>query len=174
MGHATYCTLSEDHNTICDHYLCRGQALARVRSIGVDPQIRFADPSDLDAVLDVWRRAEAEPSVSDDRESLMRLLAHGQSPLLVAELDGNVVGTLIAAWDGWRGNLYRLAVVPEHRRRGIARDLVRRGEQEMAGRGAVRFAGIVVADHDGATSFWDAAGYERQSQRLRFVKNCGP
>jgi ribosomal protein S18 acetylase RimI-like enzyme len=37
------------------------------------------------------------------------------------------VGTLVAAWDGWRGNMYRLAVLPEHRRAGIGRELVDAG-----------------------------------------------
>jgi ribosomal protein S18 acetylase RimI-like enzyme len=37
----------------------------------------------------------------------------------VAEGDGEIVGALIAAWDGWRGNMYRLAVREGHRREGI-------------------------------------------------------
>jgi ribosomal protein S18 acetylase RimI-like enzyme len=134
-------------------------------------RIRPSGPDDVVAVLDVWRRAEAEPSVTDDADSVRRLVAHDSHALLVAEVDGEIVGTLIAAWDGWRGNLYRLAVVPEHRRRGIARALVAHGEREMERRGAIRLTAIVVEDHDGATGFWDAAGYTRQSRRLRFVKN---
>jgi ribosomal protein S18 acetylase RimI-like enzyme len=136
----------------------------------MNPQIRGARHDDLGAVLDVWRRAGAEPSVSDDLDSLRRLLEEG-SCLLVAEVDGTIVGTLIAAWDGWRANLYRLAVVPELRRSGIALALVRHGEREMQHRGAVRLTAIVVEDQIDATRFWDAAGYERQSRRLRFVKN---
>jgi len=72
-------------------------------------------------VLAVWRAAEVVPSVSDDAGSLRRLLDTSDDALLIAEVDGRVVGTLIAAWDGWRGNLYRLAVLPSWRRRGIAR-----------------------------------------------------
>jgi ribosomal protein S18 acetylase RimI-like enzyme len=41
--------------------------------------------------------------------------------LLVAEIDGVLAGSLIAAWDGWRGSFYQPAVSPEHRRRGLAR-----------------------------------------------------
>ena len=136
--------------------------------------MRPCAPDELDAVLAVWRRAEAEPSVSDDLESLRRLVAHDPGSLLVAELDGEIVGTLIAAWDGWRGNLYRLAVLPEHRRHGFGRELVRHAELELRRQGAIRVAAVVVEDHDPATGFWLAAGYERQSLRLRFVKNFQP
>jgi predicted MFS family arabinose efflux permease len=38
------------------------------------------------------------------------LLNADPEALLVAEVDGVVVGSLIAAWDGWRGSFYRLAV----------------------------------------------------------------
>jgi ribosomal protein S18 acetylase RimI-like enzyme len=139
--------------------------------------VRPCAPDEIDIVLSVWRRAEAEPSVSDDLESLRRLLARDPGSLLVAQLESDaagereIVGTLIAAWDGWRGSLYRLAVLPQHRRRGIGLALVRHGEQELRRQGATRLAAVVVEDDDHATSFWQAAGYERQSRRLRFVRN---
>ena len=142
--------------------------------------MRPGAPDELEAVLAVWRAAEAEPSVTDDVESLRCLLAHERGSLLVAELQGGegegdseIVGTLIAAWDGWRGNLYRLAVLPRHRRRGYGVELVRHGEQALRRQGARRVAAVVVEDHDHATGFWRAAGYERQSLRLRFVKHLG-
>jgi ribosomal protein S18 acetylase RimI-like enzyme len=142
--------------------------------------VRPGAPDELDAVLSVWRRAEVEPTVSDDLESLRRLLAHDRRSLLVAEVqdhDGanrEIVGTVIAAWDGWRGNLYRLAVLPEHRRRGVGLELVRHAERELRRQGAIRLTAVVVEDDDHATGFWEAAGYERQSLRLRFVKNFHP
>ena len=62
-------------------------------------------------------------------DGLTRLLAADPQALLVAELDGVVAGSLIAAWDGWRGSFYRLAVSPEHRRKGLATMLLREGER---------------------------------------------
>ncbi len=35
-----------------------------------------------------------------------------------------IVGTVMGGWDGWRGWIYKLAVSPEHRRRGIGNELV--------------------------------------------------
>ena len=42
----------------------------------------------------------------------------------VVDLTDRVVGTVIAGWDGWRAHLYRLAVAPDLRGRGIARQLL--------------------------------------------------
>jgi hypothetical protein len=46
--------------------------------------------------------------MSDTREGLARLLSVDRDALLLAESGDAVVGTVIAAWDGWRASFYRL------------------------------------------------------------------
>jgi ribosomal protein S18 acetylase RimI-like enzyme len=65
------------------------------------------------------------------------LWAADPEALLVAEADGWAVGALVAGRDGWRGNLDRLAVRPEARRRGLEVALVRAGEERLRAKGAV-------------------------------------
>lgn len=122
-------------------------------------------------VLALWRAADAVPTVSDDAASLLRLLDGRTDALLVAEVDGRLVGTLIAAWDGWRGNLYRLAVLPAYRRRGIARQLVGEGERRLADKGAARVSALVFAEDKPAVGLWLAAGYHRDVRVGRFAKS---
>ncbi len=133
--------------------------------------IRSAGEDDIAAVLDLWAAAGSLPSVTDSSDGLARLLATDPQALLVAELGGVLVGSLIAAWDGWRGSFYRLAVSPEHRRKGLATMLLREGERRLRERGAVRLTAIVADDEAGAMGFWQAAGYERQQHRARFVRH---
>ncbi len=133
--------------------------------------IRSAGEEDIANLLDLWVMAGSVPSVSDSPEGLARLLATDPQALLVAELDGVLVGSLIAAWDGWRGSFYRLAVSPKHRRRGLATMLLRAGERRLRERGAVRLTAIVADDQAGAMGFWRAAGYECQQHRARFVRH---
>jgi ribosomal protein S18 acetylase RimI-like enzyme len=132
--------------------------------------IRNATEGDIAAVLDLWVAAGSLPSVSDSPDGLGRLLAADPQALLVAELGGVLAGSLIAAWDGWRGSFYRLAVSPEHRRKGLATMLLREGERRLRERGAVRLTAIVADDEEGAMAFWRTAGYERQQHRARFVR----
>ena len=140
--------------------------------------IRAGGAEDLEAVLELWRRSCALPSVTDDLQSLRALLLADAGALLVAEAPvgatrgrADVVGSLIAAWNGWRGSFYRLAVRPDHRRRGLGRRLVREGEKRLRERGAGRLDAIVAADEAVAAGFWEALGYERQRDRVRFVQN---
>lgn len=94
--------------------------------------IRAATVEDIPAVLALWAEATAEPSATDDDEGVLALLRVDPESLLLAvegaiEGEGEaIVGTVIASWDGWRGAMYRLAVLPSHRRRRIAAKLVER------------------------------------------------
>jgi ribosomal protein S18 acetylase RimI-like enzyme len=133
--------------------------------------VRRCRQDEVADVVRVWAEADAQPTVTDDEASVEVLLARDADSLLVAEDEGRIVGTLIAGWDGWRGNLYRIAVVPGHRRRGIATQLVREGEALLQARGALRVSAIVTEHEPHAVAFWSAAGYEQQAQRLRFIKN---
>lgn len=133
--------------------------------------IRDGRCEDLDAVLALWDLSDAPPTVTDSVAPLQSLLALDPQALLVADAHGVLVGSLIAAWNGWRGSFYRLAVAPDHRRGGLATMLVRQGENRLRVRGAIRLDAIVAADEAAAMGFWRSVGYHRQTDRSRFVRN---
>ena len=134
--------------------------------------VRSAGPGDIPAVLELWSQARSSgASTIDDEEILGRLLERDPDSLLVAERNGELVGTLIAGWDGWRGNMYRLAVAPEHRRQGIGRQLVVEGERRLRALGARRVSALAWRADDRACSAWAAAGYDDDSGVARFVRN---
>ena len=135
--------------------------------------VRPARADDVEAVLALWRVAGSAPTVTDDADGVAALLAQDPGALLVAVDDGRVVGSLVAAWDGWRGHLYRMAVHPDVRRRGIARALVEAGEQRLAALGCRRIDAIVLANEADARALWAAAGYHEQLDVTRWVKSAG-
>jgi len=134
--------------------------------------VRAAQPAEAPSILDLWQGARSEHATTPDRiEDVRRLLAETPGSLLVAELGGVLVGALVAAWDGWRGNMYRLAVHSEHRRRGIGLALVRAGEEHLRQRGAHRITALVAYEDEVASTFWESAGYPRDRQIGRRVRN---
>jgi ribosomal protein S18 acetylase RimI-like enzyme len=135
------------------------------------PSLRLGRVDDVAAVLDFWRRAEASPSSTESAEDVRGLLARDPEALIVAEAGGEIVGTLVAGWDGWRATFYRVAVDPTHRRHGLATALVRAGEERFRALGAKRLNAIAESHKPGAMAFWASAGYELQTSRSRFVKN---
>ena len=133
--------------------------------------IRSCRSDEVDAVLEFWRQAGATPSTTDTAEDLKLAVTANSSCVLVAEQDGRVVGSIIGTFDGWRGNIYRLAVHPANRRRGIARALVAEVESRLAHQGAKRITALVEKDHPWATSFWQAVGYSLDHRIVRHVRN---
>jgi ribosomal protein S18 acetylase RimI-like enzyme len=134
--------------------------------------IRPASDVDVGAVLDLWNGA-ADPgrTIIDEPEGLRRLLASPSGSLLVAHAGGQIVGTIVAGWDGWRGNLYRLVVAPEYRRQGVARTLVAAAEDHLRAHGCPRVTALVSLGLPEAPSFWPAAGYRHDLEVGRFVRN---
>src|SRR5258705_2576470 len=112
-----------------------------------DAIIRPARSEEVEQVLGLWREAETAPSVTDNREEVLKLLAEPAAVLLVAEADGRLVGTVIGGWDGWRGNIYRLAVAPRYRRPGPARLLVAEAHHSLPRMGARQITPLDERDH---------------------------
>src|SRR5438094_1287521 len=102
---------------------------------------------DAAALLALWRQADAAPSKTDTVVAIQRAVTHPAAFVLVAEAGGQLVGSIIGTFDGWRGNIYRLAVRPDHRRRGIARALVAEVEARLRRAGAKRITALVERDH---------------------------
>jgi len=135
-------------------------------------RIRPATTADLESVLELWRAAGTAPTPTDDVAALGALIARDPDALLVAVDGGAIVGSLIAGFDGWRANLYRVAVHPSHRRRGLGRSLVLSAVARLRARGARRMSAFVVAADTRAVAFWtslEADGLRRDSSKTRWI-----
>ena len=120
------------------------------------------------AVLDLWQQAgDVVASPTDSLEQVKVAINHSAALFLVAESKGNIVDTIIGTFDGWRGEVYRLAV----RRRGVARMLVDGAEKWMGEQGCHRITALVEKDHPWATGFWNSAGYQLHESMSRYLRD---
>jgi ribosomal protein S18 acetylase RimI-like enzyme len=139
---------------------------------GEETAIRRCRQPDVPAVLDLWAQTRSEHASTSDRlDDVERLVTESPAALLVAERNGEIIGTLIAAWDGWRGNMYRLAVRDGHRRQGIGLALTRAGEDYLRQCGARRITALVAFEDEVAGGFWESAGYPLDQEIGRRVRN---
>jgi ribosomal protein S18 acetylase RimI-like enzyme len=136
-----------------------------------DFHLRAGAAGDVNRVLAFWAEAAENASrPSDDPAAVVGLLNHDSGALVVAEANGAVVGSLISGWDGWRFHLYRLAVLPSWRGRGVARALLNQAERRCAASSGKRVDAMVLDDNSAGVQFWRAAGYHRQDDWRRWVK----
>ena len=137
----------------------------------LDMKVRPMRTGEGRVLLRLWAESDATPSATDTLADLRRIAAQDRARCLVAEIDRRIVGSVIATFDGWRGNIYRLAVHPDHRRKGIARELVSAAEEFFARWGVRRVTALVEKDHPWAVTFWKAVGYDPDPRITRFIRN---
>ena len=133
--------------------------------------LRVAGSRDLPAVLGFWlTAAENSARPADSPGALAALHLRDPDALILAADGDEIVGTVVAGWDGWRCHLYRLAVAPGRRREGIGRALIAAAEERFRVLGGTRIDAMVLDDNEGAHAVWAANGYRRQDDWSRWVK----
>jgi ribosomal protein S18 acetylase RimI-like enzyme len=133
--------------------------------------VRPAEAGEVDAVLTFWQvAAENGHRPADTRAAVAALHRRDPDALLVAVDGDEIVGTVVAGWDGWRCHLYRLAVAPTYRGRGIGRRLIAAAEERLSALGGTRADAMVLDDNSGAHAVWAANGYTAQEEWSRWVK----
>ncbi len=133
--------------------------------------IREARPDDFDPIIRLWESIDRHTALPDRREYLETFHAFSPDLLLVAEVEGRIIGTVIGGWDGWRANIARLTTCPEARRTGVAMALVREVERRLLAKGARRVYALVDKRSPPAIPFWEAAGYAFNDNILQYSRN---
>jgi 8-oxo-dGTP pyrophosphatase MutT (NUDIX family) len=137
-------------------------------------RLRAAAAADIDALIALWlEAAENFSRPTDTRQAAASLLDRDPEAVIVAEHDGELIGSVIAGWDGWRCHLYRLAVRPHWRRKGVASALLEAAENRFRALGGNRADAMVLDSNDLGRDFWLGSGYRRQDDWRRWVKTLG-
>ena len=134
--------------------------------------IRNASVTDVPTLLALWESAaENDSRPADTREAVLALLHRDPAAVLVAcAADGELAGSIIAGWDGWRYHLYRLAVRPDWRRQGVGSALLDAAEARFKALGATRADAMVLSGNSLGQRLWRASGYTEQREWRRWVK----
>ena len=128
-------------------------------------QIRvFNLTDDYLACRDIWMQGGegVHLSKSDEPEEILKKLERDPDLFLVAENDnGEVIGTVIGGFDGRRGMIYHLAVLPQYHRHGIASSLVDELELRLRRKGCIRSYLLVLPNNQNAISFYEKRGWNQ-------------
>jgi ribosomal protein S18 acetylase RimI-like enzyme len=126
-----------------------------------------------DGVVELWRQVfPDDPPWNEPVAALAAKLAVQPELVFVASEDGEVVGAVMAGYDGHRGWIYALAVHPAQRRKGIATALVGAVERQLAALGCVKLNLQVRAGNAAVVGFYEALGYATED-RISLGKRLG-
>jgi ribosomal protein S18 acetylase RimI-like enzyme len=138
--------------------------------------IRDFRMSDYDALVALWQAARLpyKPAGRDARERIEKEIQRSGTVFLMAEMDGQLVGSVVATHDGRKGWINRLAVASPFRRQGIARMLVQAAERRLAGAGIEIVACLIEDWNQESQRFFQSIGYSRFDQISYFTKKKHP
>ena len=130
--------------------------------------VRYAQPADRDGIFAVEQLCSGMPwSKGQIAEELQNEYAH----TFVAEADGAVVGFASAHILQGDGHLNELGVLPQHRRKGIARALLAAVMQACTAAQCEVFSLEVRESNEGAIALYTAFGLEKAGLRKNFYQN---
>ena len=123
-------------------------------------QIRSYRDADEDDVVRLWKSVFSNDPPWNEPTTVIRRKMDVQPELfLVAVLDGLVVGTTLAGFDGCRGWIHHVAVDPGARRRGVGSLLVREAATRLGEVGCPKLNLQVRDSNESAVRFYESLGF---------------
>jgi RimJ/RimL family protein N-acetyltransferase len=132
--------------------------------------IRSYRPDDYETVVALWREVGFHVDDRDGADALSRHLSLNPGLFLVAEAAGRLVATVIGSWDGRRSLVYRLAVAPDFRGRGLGASLMAEIEGRLQGRGARSALLFTTTENAAALGLYRRLGYSVMSDCFLMFK----
>jgi len=132
---------------------------AQTLSGGVD--IRRYRSADEDSVVRLWTECGLARSWNDPHKDIGRKLTVQPELFLVGVLGGDIVASVMAGFDGHRGWVNYLAVAPNHRGRGLGRELMLRVETLLRDMGCPKLNVQVRSTNSEVAAFYERLGYAR-------------
>ena len=127
-------------------------------------RLRLGDYDAMVRVLDACG-LNARTRGRDSRTAIAAQLRSRQTVYLGAFDRDRLVGTVFGTHDTRKGWINRLAVLPEYRRRGIARRLVRAAERGLREQGMEMFAALIEGDNRASQRLFATLDYETSDIR---------
>lgn len=122
---------------------------------------RLMTISDYEAIYNLWINTPGMGlnSVDDSKDGIEKFLKRNSTTCFVAEEDSKIVGVIMAGNDGRRGYIYHTAVLPEFRRKHIAKTLVDNVMTALEKEGISKVALVAFGKNQNGNAFWEKIGF---------------
>jgi ribosomal protein S18 acetylase RimI-like enzyme len=122
-------------------------------------QIRSFQSDDEPGVIALWQQCNLIRPWNNPHKDIRRKLAVGGEMFLVGILNGEIIATVMAGYEGHRGWLNYLAVAPAYQRQGFARRIVAAAETLLQRVGCPKINLQVRTSNQDVIEFYRRIGY---------------
>jgi ribosomal protein S18 acetylase RimI-like enzyme len=111
-----------------------------------------------------------ECGLAHGKESLSKQMLQVESErnpklfLVCEDSSGEIVGTVMGAWDGWRGWIYKLAVTTQRRRSGLGSRLVDEVVARLRASGVRIVRAYINKENAASLSLFAKMGFDRMDE----------
>jgi len=121
---------------------------------------QYDDTTDKVQVVELWQKVFGyETAHNDPNLTISKKLAVNDGLFFVAVENSQIVGTIMAGYDGHRGWLYSVAVDPNKRLNGLGSLLVHHAEAELEKLGCLKVKLQILAINQSTAAFYESLGY---------------
>jgi ribosomal protein S18 acetylase RimI-like enzyme len=123
--------------------------------------IRPYHPDDEKEVIDLWQDCHLASPQNNPRSDIQRKLKVNPEWFLIGILEGNLVASCMAGYDGHRGWINYLAVLPAYRHRGIATQVLKEAERRLRAAGCPKINLQIRETNTHTIQFYERIGFQR-------------
>ncbi len=112
------------------------------------------------AVIDLWKQCDLIVPQNDPAVDIQRKLVFQPELFFIALEDGQVVGSIMVGYEGHRGWLNYVAVLPDYQKRGYGKKLIDKSIDELRKLGCLKVNVQVRRNNPSAVEFYKHLGFK--------------
>ena len=122
--------------------------------------------SDTEEVIKLWKKCKLIVQWNDPFKDINRKLSIKDNLFIIGEMNKNIIASAMAGYDGHRGYIYYLAVLPEYQKKGIGSSLLSIVEKKLLQLGCPKINLFVRNTNIRVKAFYKMNDYEIQDSQI--------
>jgi len=127
-------------------------------------KIRKFQEKDRNSLIKLWQRVFPDNPPHNEPSRVIKSKLAIDDLIFVVESDNEIIGACMAGYDGHRGWLYAVAVLPEQRQKGIGTLLVKHAMQELKELGCIKVNLQIRSTNTVVAEFYESLGFKREDR----------
>ena len=122
-------------------------------------KIRKFENQDREQLVQLWKAVFPDDPPHNDPSKVIDAKIAIDDLIFIAESEHSIVGACMAGYDGHRGWLYAIAVLPENRRGNIGKELVTQAIEALKGLGCTKVNLQIRSTNKEVAAFYKSLGF---------------
>ena len=122
--------------------------------------------SDTEEVIKLWKKCKLIVPWNDPFKDINRKLSIKDNLFIIGEMNKHIIASAMAGYDGHRGYIYYLAVLPEYQKKGIGSSLLSIIEKKLLKVGCPKINLFVRNTNIRVKAFYRINNYEIQDSQI--------